>query len=426
MSLTEVRNQARTLANNQQLDQAMTVLREPLLQHPSDLNLALDLSHVALSAGRYELAIRTTDNALTYHPDSPHLLFLKGNACRLGGLFADAAVCYHKVIEQNRELPHLHYYLGVALQYSQQHQDALEAYSTAHRKSPGAVTAFRMGSMHHLLGNIEKSIENYRIGLQIDPDQQQCLCNLALALIENGQAAEAIEIAAAHRKRHPTDTMAYANQVYACLLGGQAEEAAKWLDLDQLMLTSELPSANDGDFYDLVADELKTSPRLNNIADELHTARNGFLTEELDPVKGQALFQLQDELRTAVGDYITGLRQQSHPWTAIIPDQWDIKLWGNLQQSGGHELPHCHPRAMISGVVYIQIPQVIEEGSDHAGWISIGEADESYLNTRPDWSVDIQPAVGKLLLFPSYFFHKTYPFHSDTARISVPVDIVPI
>lgn len=425
MTITDIREQARTLAERHQLEQAIALLREPFLQHPSDLNLALDLAQLAISAQRFELAIRTTSNALTYHPSSPHLLFLKGNACRLGGLFSEAAECYQQVIESRRDFPHLHYFHGIALQYSQKHDEALQAYTRAHAKSPGALTAFRMGSMNHLLGEVDKAIEAYRTGLAIDPAQQQCLCNLALALIERGDADQAISIAEAHRERYPHDTIAYANLVYACLLGGRPDEAALWLDLDQLMHVGTLPSSGDAEFFDQLADELKAAPRLENTGDELYTTRNGYLTRELDPGKEQTLFRLKSELEKAVRQYMEQLRKLSHPWVSILPDEWTIKLWGNLQQSGGHEHPHCHPRAVISGVIYIQLPDIIEQGVDRAGWISIGEADESYRNARPDWSVDIQPQVGKLLLFPSYFFHKTYPFDSDTTRISVPVDVVP-
>jgi len=37
----------------------------------------------------------------------------------------------------------------------------------------------------------------------------------------------------------------------------------------------------------------------------------------------------------------------------------------------------------------------------------------------------VKPAVGKLVLFPSYFWHGTVPFASDTNRLTIAFDITP-
>jgi hypothetical protein len=40
-----------------------------------------------------------------------------------------------------------------------------------------------------------------------------------------------------------------------------------------------------------------------------------------------------------------------------------------------------------------------------------------------EWSV--RPEVGLLVLFPSYFWHGTLPFHSEQPRLTVAFDVVP-
>jgi hypothetical protein len=40
-----------------------------------------------------------------------------------------------------------------------------------------------------------------------------------------------------------------------------------------------------------------------------------------------------------------------------------------------------------------------------------------------EWS--LQPEVGQLVLFPSYFWHGTLPFHSEQPRLTVAFDVVP-
>ena len=37
----------------------------------------------------------------------------------------------------------------------------------------------------------------------------------------------------------------------------------------------------------------------------------------------------------------------------------------------------------------------------------------------------VRPEVGQLVLFPSYFWHGTLPFHSAQPRLTVAFDVVP-
>jgi hypothetical protein len=36
-----------------------------------------------------------------------------------------------------------------------------------------------------------------------------------------------------------------------------------------------------------------------------------------------------------------------------------------------------------------------------------------------------RPAVGRLVLFPSYFWHGTFPFTDDGMRLTIAFDVVP-
>jgi hypothetical protein len=38
----------------------------------------------------------------------------------------------------------------------------------------------------------------------------------------------------------------------------------------------------------------------------------------------------------------------------------------------------------------------------------------------------VQPVPGRLVLFPSYMWHGTIPFHATTARTTIAFDAVPI
>jgi hypothetical protein len=47
--------------------------------------------------------------------------------------------------------------------------------------------------------------------------------------------------------------------------------------------------------------------------------------------------------------------------------------------------------------------------------------------TKPllDAELSVRPELGLLVLFPSYFWHGTLPFHSEQPRLTVAFDVVP-
>jgi hypothetical protein len=42
-----------------------------------------------------------------------------------------------------------------------------------------------------------------------------------------------------------------------------------------------------------------------------------------------------------------------------------------------------------------------------------------------DAELSVRPELGLLVLFPSYFWHGTLPFHSEQPRLTVAFDVVP-
>jgi hypothetical protein len=76
-------------------------------------------------------------------------------------------------------------------------------------------------------------------------------------------------------------------------------------------------------------------------------------------------------------------------------------------------------------VYYPKIPAVITaDDPDHAGWIEFGRPPEDfYASVEPDVRL-INPEEGLMVLFPSYFYHRTIPYESDDVRISVAFDVL--
>ena len=63
-------------------------------------------------------------------------------------------------------------------------------------------------------------------------------------------------------------------------------------------------------------------------------------------------------------------------------------------------------------------------GPDHPGWIEFGRAPADFHTTRESEVRLIKPKEGLMVLFPSYFYHRTQPFEAEEVRISISFDVL--
>jgi hypothetical protein len=89
---------------------------------------------------------------------------------------------------------------------------------------------------------------------------------------------------------------------------------------------------------------------------------------------------------------------------------------------GGFHFNHVHPQGWISSACYIELPERAPE-SGRAGWLKFGEPGMARPVCPPDHFVE--PRVGRLVLFPSFFWHGTVPFESGGRRLTAAFDVVP-
>ena len=99
-------------------------------------------------------------------------------------------------------------------------------------------------------------------------------------------------------------------------------------------------------------------------------------------------------------------------------------MWGLVVSNALSASRHHHGDAFLSAIYYADIPERMDgEEGPRAGWLEIG---------RPDFGIEIgdndvfyiEPKIGKLVMFPSYFFHAVLPTQNKRARISVASDIM--
>lgn len=94
---------------------------------------------------------------------------------------------------------------------------------------------------------------------------------------------------------------------------------------------------------------------------------------------------------------------------------WSVRL-----RDAGFHIPHTHSQGWLSSALYLALP----DAPARQGWLKLGEPPADLgLDLRPTrW---IEPAPGRLVLFPSTMWHGTEPFDAGE-RLTVAFDVVPL
>jgi hypothetical protein len=92
--------------------------------------------------------------------------------------------------------------------------------------------------------------------------------------------------------------------------------------------------------------------------------------------------------------------------------------------SAGYHTNHMHPEGWMSSALYVALPDEVRAARDQSGHIQFGVPLLDKDLALPPRRV-VKPEVGTLVLFPSYMWHGTIPFHSQQARLTVAFDLVP-
>jgi tetratricopeptide (TPR) repeat protein len=145
------------------------------------------------------------------------------------------------------------------------------------------------------------------------------------------------------------------------------------------------------------------------------------LSRSNDPVI-RALFQAFSapiaRYRDHIGPGDDALRRRNRGATRFN-GSWSVRL-----HRDGYHTSHVHPRGWISSACYIQLPDSMRAGPTAEGVLSFGAPGMLTTPSLPA-ELSVRPDVGLLVLFPSYFWHGTLPFHSDQPRLTVAFDAVP-
>ena len=206
------------------------------------------------------------------------------------------------------------------------------------------------------------------------------------------------------------------------------EDAAEVAALvDEPRWFSAAPLGVPDDFNRALAAELREHRALSSLPSTKATVGAGNRIDQLHLVGGPLTRDLLAKIRDAV-DVYAAQRQAfaSHPMIALRPAAVALNAWAVLVHDHGHETWHLHPAGWLSGVYYVEVPRVEASAGGHPGAIEFGPHPVGAERPTAGWPRRLlTPEAGQLLLFPSYYGHRTWPTGVAESRICVAFDVVP-
>jgi tetratricopeptide (TPR) repeat protein len=374
---------------------------------------------------------------------------------------------YDEAVEVSRQMiahdpanPEWHKFHNELLYRLDRREDYLKSYDSAPQTAPLLLSkAFFLSHEKRA----EEALETYSRAASLDPQDRLAAAGVASSLTMLGRTAEAMAAFDALIARHGDDPELFGCAAEAALLDGDPEKTVAMCEralalapYDQIALSTmgtawrlmadERDETLNG--YDTLIQSFELEPppgfssmedfnaELNAWLDQVHPATREYLNQSLrggtqtpDQIfgKGHELIEkIKGRIDEAVGRYIAGLKEDDkHPFLARRSQDFRYAgSWSSRLRDCGFHVNHIHPEGWISSCYYVAVPKVVEDETQRQGWIKFGEPTFDVPLKDPVRRA-IQPRPGRLVLFPSYMWHGTVPFHDAQARTTIAFDVIP-
>lgn len=426
------REAGRTLNNLGRLARASEALSKACDLGPEDAGIRHDLAHVQQRLGDLDGARTGFDRAAQLRPDWAAPLLRLGSLEIMQGDFAAAEKILLRATQLDDSNADAWTTLGVARHKLGKHAKASAAYRRALECQPGHAEAWgNLGISLHDEGKLDEAVEAYHQALTLNPKDTRAATHLADAFLEAGNCEQALAVAEDLLAWFAGHGGALASKAIALNRLGRTTDYAQLVDLDALVLAIDIeaPPAFAGldKFNDALSAHVLEHESLR-YEPSGHATRHGHHTANLLQYAKGPVAELERAVDNAVASYRKLLaRFPDHPVCAAAPRDWRLALWSVVMGSQGHQLPHIHPSAWLSGVYYARIPRgVSSDDQAQAGWIEFGRPPQHLAGAARFPVRRLVPREGRMFLFPAFFYHQTIPLQSDEPRISLAFDVAPV
>ncbi len=414
--------------------EAVAAYQRAIDANPGALHVYINLGVTLQEIADYEEAIKILRQAIVIDARSFAAHYNLGIVFAAQRRFDEAILAYRKALAIDPQAPSAHLNLGFVLQQLHRLDEAIPCYGRAIAAAPDLAQAHvNLGSALYEKGQLTAALGVIGRALALEPLNAQTHVNLAQTLQELGdlQGAEAAFRRALELE--PGLVVAKAHFSIALQQAGKRDEARALLDYPVLLQTRRLERVEGWPaitaFNAELAEYVYGHPTLMRDPPAKAT-KYGSQTMEIFNCADRPILALQRFIEDSVADYIaTNLSAAKTAFAAAPPPAWQLHGWAVVLRSAGHQTPHFHPAAVVSGVYYVRVPEIVKAGSaGEAGFIKFGHPRVGTAGAKAGetpLTASVRPEEGMIVLFPSYFWHYTVPFESQEDRISIAFDVLP-
>ena len=314
------------------------------------------------------------------------------------------------------------------LSLSRRTKEAHEAYAAVLAREPDNRDALS-GAAEALaqLGHHDEAVKTLEKALANAPHDPGLIRGLAIASLQNRDPEKAAAMAEKCVARAPHDQLGLAVLGSAWRMMDDARDE-RLNGYDELIQLFDLEAPRG--FSDMAAFNAELNAWLAQVHPHTRepinqSLRSGSQTRGNIFGAGHDLVErLKQRIAEAMQRYIAAIAPDAaHPFRGRGGAGFRFTgSWSSRLRDCGYHVNHVHPEGWISSCYYVGVPDAVKDETQKQGWIKFGEPSYDIgLGVRRA----IQPVPGRLVLFPSYMWHGTVPFHSDTVRTTIAFDAIP-
>ena len=387
------RHRAETLQNLQRFDEAIAILDKELERTPADPGLHLDYNALLYQLGRSDQFLKSYDR-----------------------------------VPKNRDL-----LLGKAylLAREKRHEEAHALYAGLHTRDPNdRLAAIGVAQVLTMMGRYAEAIEAFDTVLARHGDEAKLLAIAAEPALLSGDPQKAASFCERGLANTPNASSCLAMlSIASRMMEDGRDEAINRYDSLVRIFDLEPPQG--------YSDMASFNAELNASLDRLHPKTREFIEQSLRggtqtphhlfPAGLPLVTLLKKRIDEAVARYIAELDEDvTHPLLSRRGKTFRYSgSWSSRLQDNGFHVNHFHPDGWISSCYYVSVPDAVKDETAKQGWLKFGEPAFDAVLKQPVRRT-VQPKQGRLVLFPSYMWHGTVPFHDKAARTTIAFDVVPV
>ena len=444
-------------------DDALSAFGSALKANPDHFDALYYMGTALTSLSRHQEAAHLLKRAVALRPESHEAHYALGNVLNYLNEEAQAFAEYRRTIELKPDFAPAHYDFS-SLAWTMGRRDlSLSSYAYARGRigdrpdlllaeaearirlnqardaeallrralelSPErADIANALGRALTTLGRHTESIPLLELAIARDPNFARHRLDLAIAFLHEKRSGDAIELLKAAEERGPLDQLGLGLLSLAYRETGD-RRFAELFDKNFVGVFDVSPPdgfADVASFNAALADDLsllhtrRTEPFDQTLRGGTQTMGHLFFRDS------QQIARFRERVGAVIGQYIRALPDDAtHPFLRRKSDEFSyFGAWSCRLRSSGFHTNHVHPQGWISSAYYVAVPDVAADETGRQGWLKFGESNLE-LSDRDRPELFVQPKVGRLVLFPSYFWHGTVPFTSSEERLTIAFDVVP-